>query len=278
MPQPADWKVPSSVQPKAQDYTYDLERALSAVVAVHTIVPPDAFSAETLGTERAGNGVLIADNGIVLTIGYLITEAEQVWLTFSDGRVAPGHVLGYDQETGFGLVQTLARIELPALSLGQSSSATVGESVVVAGAGGRHHSVAAHIAARQEFAGYWEYVLDEAIFTAPAHPNWGGTAVIGPEGDLVGVGSLQIQQAAAEKRLEDVNMVVPIDLLKPILDDILTIGRANRPARPWLGIYATEVGSNVAILGLASRGPAERADLRAGDIVLGVGGSPVGDL
>ena len=132
MPQPADWKVPSSVQPKAQDYTYDLERALSAVVAVHTIVPADAFSAETLGTERAGNGVLIRDDGVVLTIGYLITEAEQVWLTFSDGRVAPGHVLGYDQETGFGLVQTLARIELPALSLGQSSSATVGAALNVA--------------------------------------------------------------------------------------------------------------------------------------------------
>src|SRR5262249_47976229 len=194
MPQPADWKVRSSVQPKPQDYTYDLDRALSAVVAVHTIVPADAFSAETLGTERAGNGVLIADNGVVLTIGYLITEAEQVWLTFSDGRVAPGHVQGYDQETGFGLVQTLGHIDLPALSLGQSGSATAGESVVVAGAGGRHHSVAAHIAARQEFAGYWEYVLDEAIFTAPAHPNWGGTAVIGPKGDLIGIGSLQLEQ------------------------------------------------------------------------------------
>src|SRR5882724_6263508 len=139
MPQPADWKVPSSVQPKAQDYTYDLERALSAVVAVHTIVPADAFSAETLGTERAGNGVLIRDDGVVLTIGYLITEAEQVWLTFSDGRAVPGHVLGYDQETGFGVLQALAHVSpLPALSLGQSAGATVGERVVVGGAGGRH--------------------------------------------------------------------------------------------------------------------------------------------
>src|ERR1700704_5395176 len=187
---PSDWKVPPSAQPKPEDYAYDLDHALSSVVGIRSIVPADAFSAETLGTERAGNGVLIRDDGVVLTIGYLITEAEQVWLTFSDGRVAPGHVLGYDQETGFGLMQTLARIDLPALSLGQSSSATIGESVVVAGAGGRHHSVAAHIAARQEFAGYWEYVLDEAIFTAPAHPNWGGTAVIGPKGDLIGIGSL----------------------------------------------------------------------------------------
>src|SRR5882757_8136210 len=277
MPQPADWKVPSSVQPKAQDYTYDLERALSAVVAVHTIVPPDAFSAETLGTERAGNGVLIADNGIVLTIGYLITEAEQVWLTFSDGRVAPGHVLGYDQETGFGLMQTLARIDLPALSLGQSSSATIGESVVVAGAGGRHHSVAAHIAARQEFAGYWEYVLDEAIFTAPAHPNWGGTAVIGPKGDLIGIGSLQFEQPHESGKTEHLNVIVPIDLLKPIFDDLLTLGQRNRPPRPWLGLYATEVDNRVVVVGLSNKGPAKRSNLRTGDVVLAVGGQEVND-
>jgi S1-C subfamily serine protease len=138
--------------------------------------------------------------------------------------------------------------------------------------------VTARVISKQEFAGYWEYVLDEAMFTAPAHPNWGGTAVIGPEGDLVGVGSLQIQQAAQQRKLEDVNMVVPIDLLKPILNDLLTIGRANRPTRPWLGLYATEVGSNVAILGLASRGPAQKADLRAGDVVLAVAGGQVTSL
>src|SRR5437763_283779 len=178
MPSTSDWKVPSAVEPKPQDYGYDLDRALAALVGISSVVPADAFSAETLGTERAGNGVLIRGDGVVLTIGYLITEAEQVWVTFSDGRAAPGHVLGYDQETGFGLVQALARVDLPALSLGRSSDARVGERVVVGGAGGRHRSVAARIAARQEFAGYWEYVLDEAIFTAPAHPNWGGTAMI----------------------------------------------------------------------------------------------------
>ena len=182
-------------------------------------------------------------------------------------------MLAFDQETGFGLLQALARLDLPALPVGSSKDAEIGERVVVAGAGGRQHAVAARIIAKQEFAGYWEYVLDEAIFTAPAHPNWGGTALIGPAGDLLGIGSLQIQQAAPQRRLEDVNMIVPIDLLKPILDDLLTIGRPNRPSRPWLGIYATEVGSNVAILGLASRGPAQQADLRAGDIVLGVAGS-----
>ena len=187
-------------------------------------------------------------------------------------------MLAFDQETGFGLVQALARLDLPALPIGNSSETEIGERVVVAGAGGRQRAVAARIIAKQEFAGYWEYVLDEAIFTAPAHPNWGGTALIGPAGDLLGIGSLQIQQASQQRKLEDVNMIVPIDLLKPILQDLLTIGRPSRPSRPWLGLYATEVGSNIAILGLASRGPAAQADLRAGDIILSVAGTRVSDL
>jgi S1-C subfamily serine protease len=274
---PSDWRVPPATQPKPEDYDYDLDRALASVVGIRSVIPGDAFSAETLGTERAGNGVLIRDDGVVLTIGYLITEAEQVWLTFSDGHTAPGHVLGYDQETGFGLVQALARVNLPALSLGRSSDAAVGERVVVGGAGGRHHSVAARIAARQEFAGYWEYVLDEAIFTAPAHPNWGGTAVIGPDGNLLGIGSLQLEQPR-ERGSEHLNMIVPIDLLKPILDDLLTLGTRNRPPRPWLGLYATEVNDRVVVVGLSSRGPARKADLRTGDVVLAIGGTEVSDL
>ncbi len=278
MPAPSDWRVPSAVEPKPEDYDYDLDRALSSVVAIRSTIPADAFSAETLGTERAGNGVLIREDGVVLTIGYLITEAEQVWLTFSDGRVASGHVLGYDQETGFGLVQALARLDLPALPIGESSSAVVGERVVVGGAGGRHHSVAARIAARQEFAGYWEYVLDEALFTAPAHPNWGGTAVIGPQGDLLGIGSLQLEQPREKGAVEHLNMSVPIDLLKPILNDLLTLGQRNRPPRPWLGLYATEVNDRVVVVGLSSRGPARKADLRTGDVVLAVGGTEVSDL
>src|SRR5215470_12707329 len=129
-----EWKVPQAVQPRAEDYSYDLERTLSAVVGLHTIIPPDAFTAETLGVERAGNGVLI-DEGLVLTIGYLITEAETVWLHLGDGRVVQGHALGFDQETGFGVVQALGKIDLPALEIGASKAAEVGERVVVGGAG-----------------------------------------------------------------------------------------------------------------------------------------------
>jgi S1-C subfamily serine protease len=274
----SDWKVSPSVQPKPENYRFDLERALASVVGLHTIIPADAFTAETLGTERAGNGVLIRGDGLVLTIGYLITEAQTVWITLIDGRAVPGHVLAYDQTTGFGLVQALARLDMPFLSLGDSSAAEVGDPVVVAGAGGRQRSVAARIVSKQEFAGYWEYVLDEAIFTAPAHPNWGGTAMIGSTGDLLGIGSLQVQQAREGGKAEHLNMIVPIDLLKPVLDELLTMGRPNRPPRPWLGLYATEIENRIVIAGLAGRGPAERADLHTGDIVLAVGGAQVHDL
>src|SRR5882672_10789196 len=255
MPTASDWTVSSTLQPKAGDYGFDLDQALAAVVGLRSAIPDDAFTAEVLGTERAGNGV-------VLTIGYLIVEAESVWLSLSDGRGVAGHVLGYDQESGLGLVQALARVDLPALPLGDSAGTPVGEPVVLAGAGGRQRSVAAHIAAKQEFAGYWEYFLEEAIFTAPSHPQWGGSALIGPAGDLLGIGSLQLQRDAEGGRREDLNMIVPIDVLKPILDDLLTLGRPNRPPRPWLGLYATEIEDKVVVAGLAGRGPAKAAKLR----------------
>ncbi|MEI7805526.1 MAG: S1C family serine protease [Hyphomicrobiales bacterium] len=276
MASPSEWKVPPAVVPKPEDYTYDLDRALSAVVGLRSIVPPDAFTAETLGVERAGNGVLIRD-GLILTIGYLVTEAEMVWLHFGDGRVAQGHALGFDQETGFGLVQALSKLELPSLPLGQSSAVEIGERVVVAGAGGRSRSVAARIAAKQEFAGYWEYVLDEAIFTHPAHPNWGGTAVIGSKGELIGIGSLQLERARDGKN-EHLNMIVPIDLLKPILDDMLKFGRVNRPVRPWLGMYSTEIEDKVVVVGIAGKAPAARAEIKTGDVVVAAAGEKVTSL
>src|ERR1700760_4660428 len=191
MPSLTEWKVPFAFQPRSNDYSFDLEKALSAVVGLHSIIPPDAFSAETLGTERAGNGVVI-DDGLVLTIGYLITEAESVWLHLNDGRVVEGHVLGIDFVSGFGLVQALGALDIAPLPLGTSANTKVGDHVVVGGAGGRSRSVASQIIAKQEFAGYWEYLLDEAIFTHPAHPNWGGTAMISSRGELLGIGSLPL--------------------------------------------------------------------------------------
>jgi S1-C subfamily serine protease len=276
MPSLLEWKVPAAAQPRAEDFGYDLERALSAVVGIHSLIAADAFTADTLGTERAGNGVLI-DDGLVLTVGYLITEAETVWLHYGDGRVAPGHALGFDQETGFGLVQALERLDLPSLPLGSSSELEVGERVVVGGASGRTRSLAGRIAAKQEFAGYWEYVLDQAIFTYPAHPNWGGTGLISSKGELAGIGSLQVERQR-EGRDEHLNMIVPIDLLKPILDDLRKFGRVNKPARPWLGLYSTEIEDKIVIVGIAPKGPAARAELKTGDVVVAVQGERVSSL
>ena len=274
----SEWEIPNHAQPKAEDWSFDLERALNAVLTLRATVPADAYTAGTLGTERAGNAVLIAAEGIVLTIGYLITEADTIWLNTNDGRAVPGHVLAYDQETGFGLVQALARLNIPPLPIGKSANVRVGDKVVVAGGGGRQRAIAARIAAKQEFAGYWEYLVDEAIFTSPAHPNWGGAAVIASDGSLVGVGSLHLQQGRESGPPEHLNMIVPIDLLAPIMSDLMTFGRPNHPPRPWLGLYATEIDNKVVVAGLANSGPARRANLKIGDIILAVGSSEIGDL
>ena len=272
-----DWKGPPEAAPSAGDYDYDLNTALSSVVSLRTAVPVDAFTADILGTERTGNGVIIRNDGLIVTIGYLVTEASEVWITLADGRTVRGDVLGFDQETGLGLIQALARLDAAALPLGDSTDAVPGLRVVAAGAGGRDHSVAARVIARQEFAGYWEYLVDDAIFTAPAHPYWGGTALIGPEGALLGVGSLQLEQAGEDGEGVPLNMFVPTDLLKPVLNDLLTIGQPNRPPRPWLGLYATEVDNRVVIAGVAGRGPAGSL-LKQGDVVLSVGGAKVSGL
>lgn len=273
MPALTEWRVPPANQPRASDYAFDLDRALASVVGLHAIIPPDAYSAETLGTERAGNGIVI-DEGLVLTIGYLITEAESVWLHLGDGRVVEGHVLGFDAVTGFGLVQALGRLDIEPLPLGSSTETRLGDRVVVGGAGGRTRSVASQIVAKQEFAGYWEYLLDEALFTYPAHPNWGGTGLINEHGELIGIGSLQLERER-DGRAEHVNMIVPIDLLKPILDDLRKFGRVNKPARPWLGLYSTEIDNRVVVIGISANGPAARAELKTSDVILAVNGDPV---
>jgi S1-C subfamily serine protease len=273
MPALTEWKVPPAHQPRAGDYGFNLDRALASVIGLHSIIPSDAFLADTLGTERAGNGVII-DDGLVLTIGYLITEADAVWLHTGDGRVVQGHALGFDSVTGFGLVQALGRLDLEPLPIGSSAAAKTGDRVVMGGVGGRTRSVASQIVARQEFAGYWEYMLDEAIFTHPAHPNWGGAALISDRGELIGIGSLQLERERDGKP-EHVNMAVPIDLLKPVADDLLKFGRVNKPARPWLGMYSTEIDNRVVIVGVSAKGPAALAELKAGDVILAINGDKI---
>ena len=278
MPRTVDWEIPDEIQPKPGDCAFDLDLALSAVFGLRATIPEDAFSAGTLGTERAGSGVLIRKDGLVLTIGYLINEAETIWLTSAGGGAVPGHVLASDQETGFGLVQALGRLNIPPLDLGIGLRVGAGDRAIMAAEGGRRHAIAARVVARQEFAGYWEYVLDHAIFTAPAHPFWGGAALISADGRLIGIGSLHVQNANGRELRRDVNMVVPIDLLPPILDDMLAYGRPNRPPRPYLGLYAQEVEDTIVVAGLSERGPANKAGLRPGDRILAVRDDPVASL
>lgn len=278
MPRSEDWEIPEEFQPKPEQCAFDLNRALGAVLGLRAAVPEDAFTAGTLGTERAGSGVLIRADGLILTIGYLITEAETIWLTPLSGGAIPGHVIGYDQETGLGLVQALGRLDAPPLELGTGKRVGAGDKVIMAAEGGLRHAISSVVVARQEFAGYWEYVLDRAIFTAPAHPFWGGAGLIDAEGRLVGIGSLHVQHSSGRELRRDVNMVVPIDLLPPILDDLLIYGRPNRPPRPWLGLYAAEVEDAIVVAGLAERGPASQARLKPGDRIVAVRDDAVGSL
>ena len=212
-----DWSIPEELRPDPADYAFDLARALGAVVGLKSRVPSDAFSARTLGTEREGSGAVIRADGLVLTIGYLVGESESIWITTSTGRVVPGHALAYDFETGFGLVQALGRLETPALELGPEITPETGVQTVLAAAaedpvGG---AIASSIVAKEPFAGYWEYLLEEALFTAPAHPSWGGAALIGPDGKLAGIGSLVLQHRDKRGKRLDLNMCVPVTLLHP---------------------------------------------------------------
>jgi S1-C subfamily serine protease len=277
MAEEIDWEIPEAAQPKPGDFAFDLDRALQSVVGIQATIPDDAFTAQTLGNQRGGSGAVIRDSGLIVTIGYLITEAESIWITTADGRATPGTVAAYDQETGFGLVQALGRLGVPAMTIGRSEDLENGSPIVVA-AGGRRHSISARVIARQEFPGSWEYLLDEALFTAPAHPFWGGAAAIDKSGKLVGVGSLHVQQAAPGGTARDINMIVPIDLLTPILDELLIYGRPNHPARPWIGAYSGEGEGRVMITGVLPKGPAAQAGMRAGDVVWAVRDEAISSL
>ncbi|MDE0334255.1 MAG: S1C family serine protease [Defluviicoccus sp.] len=256
----------------------DIDAMLSSLVSVRCEVPEDALTAPVLGTERMGNGVVIGDRGLVLTIGYLVTEAQTLWITDHRGLAVPGHVLGYDQESGFGLVQALQPLTAPAMDLGVSAACGVGDPILVAGHGGGDALVTGRIIAKREFAGYWEYVLDEALFTAPAHPNWGGAALVGSDGRLLGVGSLLVQTVSSSGEKGGANMVVPIDLLKPILEDMQLYGRPNRPARPWLGFLVQDVGSHLVVASTYDGCPADRAGVEVGDLIVEVAGEPIDGL
>jgi S1-C subfamily serine protease len=242
MAETSNWAFPPRLQPQPDELRFDLEAALRSVVLVHAEIPDEAFTASILGTERIGHGTVIGADGLVLTMGYLITEAETIWLTAHDGTVVPGHALAYDQVTGFGLILPLGHLDVVPIERGSAAATTVGDSVIVIGHGGVEHALDAKVVSRREFAGYWEYLLEDALFTSPPHPQWGGAA------------------------------------LEPILEDMKKLGRAARSPRPWLGMYTTPMQGSLVVGQLTQGGPAHKAGIRLGDVVLEVAGEPVADL
>lgn len=254
------------------------EEILKAVVKIRSVIPKDAHTANTLGTEREGSGVVIDSEGLILTIGYLIVEAETIEVMGSEGKPVSAAFVGYDYPTGFGLLRTGKPLGVAPIKLGQSSTAKTGDPVLIAGYGGTDTAIAGRIISRKEFAGYWEYLLDEAIFIAPAYTNFGGAALINPDGQLLGIGSLFSQLAIPGLGSIPCNIFVPIDLLHPILSDLKTTGRSRKPPRPWLGINAEEAHGRIFITKITAGGPADGAGLQPGDLILSVKGKTVNGL
>lgn len=244
---------------------------LAGIVRIKTFINPDGRTAESLGREREGSGVVIDENGLVLTIGYLMVEAHAAEIRTNDGRTIPANVVGYDQETGFGLLQAIAPLKVHPVALGKSASVKQGDRVVAAAGGGADMAIPANVAVRREFAGSWEYLLDDAIFTSPPHPAWSGAALLNREGKLVGIGSLIVLDVDG-KGGGPGNMFVPVDLLPPILGDLIATGRSGNPPRPWLGVTTEESGGRLRVSRVTPEGPAEKAGLKRGDVIAGVNG------
>jgi S1-C subfamily serine protease len=249
-----------------------VEDIVAAVVRIKTHINPDGRTVHGLGREREGSGILIDTDGLILTIGYLMVEAYAAEVTDSRGRTVPATIVGYDHETGFGLLRTIEPLRIAPMAMGRSSELKERDPLLVASHGGPDMVAVVHLVSKREFAGNWEYLLDEALFTAPPHPAWSGAALINREGKLVGVGSLIVGDAARGSEKTPGNMFVPIDRLPPILADLLSDGRVSGPGRPWLGVNADELHGRLFVTRVTPGGPAEQAGIRRGDVIVSVKG------
>ncbi len=256
----------------------DAKEMFKAVVKIRATIPKDARTASTLGTEREGYGVVIDSKGHILTIGYLIVEADSIEVIGPDDKPTRGTFVGYDHNTGFGLLRSDKPLNIVPVKIGRSSEVKEGDPVLVAGHGGPDAAGAARVISRKEFAGYWEYLLEDAIFTIPAYPDFGGAALINRDGQLVGIGSLLTQVMIPGVGSIACNIFVPIDLLQPILTDLIATGRPRKAPRPWLGLNVEEAHSRVFVNRVTSEGPAEKAGLKPDDLIVTVNGKPVNGL
>jgi S1-C subfamily serine protease len=246
----------------------------NAVVSITAHVPEDAMSAGLLGTERTGHGVRIRNDGLIVTVGYVVHEAENLWIG-TQNTVVPGFVVGYDFDSGLALVKPSLPLHGPSMELGRADMLAVGDAVTIVSSSGKEPSLEARIVAKQEFAGRWEYVLDEALFTTPPHGSWSGAALVDRHGRLCGLGSLVIQGFETRAGTTDVNMFVPIELLAPIVDEICAHGRRSTPPRPWLGMLVHDDQHDLTVVGVYRNCPADKAGLRPGDVIVGIDDEPV---
>jgi serine protease Do len=253
----------------------EAEEMLAAVVRVRMKAIPDARSNATLGESREGTGVVIDERGHVVTIGYIVIEAESIEVTTQDNRTAPATLIGYDHASGFGLLKAGVPLRVKPMPMGQAADLAVREPVMILPAGGREAASFAYVVSKRKFTGSWEYLLDTAIFTAPPTMQWAGAALVSREGKLVGIGSLLVRDTLEPGTPLPGNMFVPIDLLKPILADLIEKGRRSGPPRPWLGLATEEVQGRLFVTRVSPDGPADKAGIRTGDIVVGAGGDTV---
>jgi S1-C subfamily serine protease len=258
--------------------TLALDELLSAVVQIKTVINPDGRTAEPLGRSREGSGIVIDDNGLVLTIGYLMVEAQAAEVITNEGRAVPANVVGYDHQSGIGLLRAIVPLKVHPLGLGHSADLKEQEPVVIAAYGGVGRVAPAVVVAKREFAGSWEYLLDEAIFTSPPFRDWSGAALISHAGKLVGVGSLIVGDASGRGDGVVGNMFVPVDLVAPILADLIADGRVSGPGRPWLGVTTQEAHGSLIVAAVTPGGPAEKSGLQPGDVIVGVGGAAPKDM
>jgi len=249
-----------------------VEDLVAAVVHIKTFITPDGQTVRSLGREREGSGVVIDENGLIVTIGYLMVEAISAEVITNEGRTLAAEIIGYDHETGFGILRTLQPMKVKPLPFGRSADVKVGDPVMIVGGGGIETATPARVAAKREFAGSWEYLLDEAIFTTPPHPAWSGAALVSREGKLLGVGSLIVGDTRGDGSKTPGNMFVPIERLPPILGDLIADGHISGDGRPWLGVAADDVRGRLMVSRVTPGSPAEKAGIRKGDEIVGVAG------
>ena len=266
----------SGVPTCAQEPAPALDALVAAVVRIKTHINPDARTIENLGREREGSGVVIDGSGLIVTIGYLMVEAYAAEIVTNAGRAVPANIVGYDHESGFGLLRAIEPLRLKPMALGTSADVKERDPVLIASFGGM--VMPAHVASKREFAGSWEYLLDQALFTAPPHPAWSGAALVSREGKLLGIGSLIVGDARGTGDNVPGNMFVPVERLAPILGDLLADGRVSGSGRPWLGVTTNEIAGRLLVARVAPGGPAEKAGILRGDVIAGVNGEPAKSL